>query len=385
MISDYKLTDGGYALIEGNVVSAGTADNYNAYYSDGTLTLKDAQLTCAGMPVQSSGALELELIGSNALTSTGRFGVYCKSDLEVSGTGSLSVSVQNAGSENSVAFKVDGDMTVLSGSIDLQVPCESTKASYGLYVSDGDLTVSGGSLSAASGTSVNSSMAVYLTAGDVTVTGGSLKASGGDSTTKQSYGIYAAGLSLQGGQVVASSGTSDAVHSRALHLTDSLDVTGGSLTANGGAAKSNSYGAFVNGKVTVTGGSVKLAASTDALYGSGLRTYADVTITGGTVDLAGHSHAVSTVASGSSSGGLITIAPELVCLGSETVSGELTDAVVRSDGMTLLVNNVTAQRALIAAPVPTGDASQPILWAMMLLLAAFVLMKSCAHRQSLQR
>ena len=145
-------------------------------------------------------------------------------NIDTSSRNNAAVSVTGSGN---TTIKLDGDNHLAGGN--------------GIYSnSSGSLTISGDendSLTAQGGDSRNG---IYSVSGDVTISGGTVTATGGNST-----GSYGSG--------------GDGIHS------GSLTISGGTVTANGGSGGNgnNSYGGTGiysgNGRVAISGGTVEAA------------------------------------------------------------------------------------------------------------------------------
>ncbi len=173
-------------------------------------------------------------------------------NIDTSSRNKAAVSVTGSGN---TTIKLDGDNHLTGGN--------------GIYSnSSGSLTISGDendSLTAQGGDSRNG---IYSVSGDVTISGGTVTATGGNST-----GSYGSG--------------GDGIHS------GSLTISGGTVTATGGGSTgSNGLGGDgirSDGGVTISGGTVKAAGgdSKDGYGGDGIRSGGGVTISGNTVNAAG--------------------------------------------------------------------------------------------------
>ena len=181
-------------------------------------------------------------------------------NIDTSSRNKAAVSVTGSGN---TTIKLDGDNHLTGGN--------------GIYSnSSGSLTISGDendSLTAQGGDSRNG---IYSVSGDVTISGGTVTATGGNST-----GSYGSG--------------GDGIHS------GSLTISGGTVTANGGNS-TGSYGSGGDGirsggGVTISGNTVNAAGGNGGNVGGyGICSFDRVAISGGTVEAAGGS-------SGSSNGG----------------------------------------------------------------------------------
>ena len=213
-------------------------------------------------------------------------------NIDTSSRNKAAVSVTGSGN---TTIKLDGDNHLTGGN--------------GIYSnSSGSLTISGDendSLTAQGGDSRNG---IYSVSGDVTISGGTVTATGGNSTGSYGSGgdgIHSGSLTISGGTVTATGGGStgsNGLGGRGI-CSDSGGVTisgGSTVTANGGNGNSGGDGICSSSGVAISGGTVTAnGGNSTGSYGSGgdgIRSDGGVTISGGTVTAAGGS-------SGSSNGG----------------------------------------------------------------------------------
>ena len=167
------------------------------------------------------------------------------------------------------------------------------------------------------------SYGVYQSNGTLTISGsGTLTATGGTATNGYSFGILADSLIINGSIITAQGGTSNASNSNGIVAMTSISITDGTVIAYGGLAPtgtfSTSTGLSSNGSISISGGSVTATAD-NAYYASyGVFGVANVTISGDAVvratsgevtDSSGRSHGVATNMSDGSiiiSGGSVT-------------------------------------------------------------------------------
>ncbi len=192
--SIYNIWIGGEQLTSKNCDIGSTDANITgrATYDSATNTLILNNFTYsvdgdirAAILYTGSDDLKLVLNGTSSIifTNGSGVGVDALGNIEISGSGSLSVSGGNYG-VNSL-----GDITILSGNL------SATDCSFGVNAM-GDITLSGGSLSATGGNCGVDAM------GDITLSGGNLSATG------DYYGVNAMGdITLSGGTTVAQGGT----------------------------------------------------------------------------------------------------------------------------------------------------------------------------------
>ena len=202
-------------------------------------------------------------------------------NIDTSSRNKAAVSVTGSGN---TTIKLDGDNHLTGGN--------------GIYSnSSGSLTISGDendSLTAQGGDSRNG---IYSVSGDVTISGGTVTATGGNSTGSYGSGgdgIHSGSLTISGGTVTATGGGStgsNGLGGRGI-CSDSGGVTisgGSTVTANGGNGNSGGDGIRSDGGVTISGGTVTAAGgdSKDGYGGDGIRSGGGVTISGNTVNAAG--------------------------------------------------------------------------------------------------
>ena len=204
-------------------------------------------------------------------------------NIDTSSRNNAAVSVTGSGN---TTIKLDGDNHLAGGN--------------GIYSnSSGSLTISGDendSLTAQGGDSRNG---IYSVSGDVTISGGTVTATGGNSTGSYGSGgdgIHSGSLTISGGTVTATGGDStgsNGLGGRGI-CSDSggITISGGStVTANGGNGSSGRDGISSSSGVTVSDGTVTATGgNSTGSYGSGgdgIRSDGGVTISGGTVKAAG--------------------------------------------------------------------------------------------------
>ena len=170
-------------------------------------------------------------------------------NIDTSSRNKAAVSVTGSGN---TTIKLDGDNHLTGGN--------------GIYSnSSGSLTITGGendSLTAQGGDSRNG---IYSVSGDVTISGGKVTATGGDSTGSDGsggYGIYSSGVTISGGSTVTANGGSGKDGSGdGIFSFDPVAISGGTVNANGGSGKNGNGGSGIisSGRVAVSGGTVNAA------------------------------------------------------------------------------------------------------------------------------
>ena len=202
-------------------------------------------------------------------------------NIDTSSRNKAAVSVTGSGN---TTIKLDGDNHLTGGN--------------GIYSnSSGSLTISGDendSLTAQGGDRRNG---IYSVSGDVTISGGTVTATGGNSTSSYGSGgdgIHSGSLTISGGTVTATGGGStgsNGLGGRGIYSNSGgVTVSDGTVTANGGnGGNVSGDGIRSDGGVTISGGTVKAAGgdSKDGYGGDGIRSGGGVTISGNTVNAAG--------------------------------------------------------------------------------------------------
>ena len=226
------------------------------------VTLKDVNIDTssrnkAAVSVTGSGNATIKLDGDNHLT--GGNGIYSNSSgsLTISGDENDSLTAQGGDSRNGI-YSVSGDVTISGGTV-TATGGNSTgsygsggsgiSSSSGVTVSDGTVTANGGNGGNVSGDGIRSD-------GGVTISGGTVKAAGGN-------GDYS------GGNGISSSGR--------------VAISGSTVTANGGDSSSRNGGSGISSfdRVAVSGGTLKAAGGNgDYSGGNGISSSSDIELSG---------------------------------------------------------------------------------------------------------
>ena len=218
------------------------------------VTLKDVNIDTssrnnAAVSVTGSGNTTIKLDGDNHLA--GGNGIYSNS------SGSLTIS----GDENDSLTAQGGD------------------SRNGIYSVSGDVTISGGTVTATGGNSTGSygSGGDGIHSGSLTISGGTVTATGGDSTGSNGLGgrgicSDSGGITISGSSTVTANGGNGSSGRDGISSSSGVTVSDGTVTATGGNS-TGSYGSGGNGirsdgGVTISGGTVK-AAGGDSKNGSG--------------------------------------------------------------------------------------------------------------------
>ena len=237
------------------------------------VTLKDVNIDTssrnkAAVSVTGSGNTTIKLDGDNHLT--GGNGIYSNS------SGSLTIS----GDENDSLTAQGGD------------------SRNGIYSVSGDVTISGGTVTATGGNSTGSygSGGDGIHSGSLTISGGTVTATGGDSTGSNGLGgrgicSDSGGVTISGGSTVtANGGNGDYSGGDGISSSDRVAISGSTVTANGGdsSSRNGASGISSSSGVTVSDGTVTANGGNGGnVSGDGIRSDGGVTISGGTVNANG--------------------------------------------------------------------------------------------------
>ena len=282
------------------------------------VTLKDVNIDTssqnkAAVSVTGSGNTTIKLDGDNHLT--GGNGIYSNSSgsLTISGDENDSLTAQGGDSRNGI-YSVSGDVTISGGTVTANGG--NSTGSYGSGgdgIHSGSLTISDGTVNATGGNGSHGGDGIR-SGGGLTVSDGTVTAKGGNGDSKDGYGgdgihIFGNGsLTVSDGTVTATGGnggTGDAsdggsgISGSGSSGKGSLTVSGGTVNATGGNSGNGDFsdgGSGINisdvtvsgGTVTATGGNGGTGDYSDG--GSGIYSNSGgVTISGGTVTAAGGS------------------------------------------------------------------------------------------------
>ncbi|MBQ3534329.1 MAG: InlB B-repeat-containing protein, partial [Clostridia bacterium] len=201
-VTYYDLWVGGEQVTSEKPTISGTTGTATYDPGTNTLTLNNYSYTGEGYEVYgaaiyygSGGTLKLVLVNDNSITHTDATytssGIYVDNgSITISGSGSLTVTADDTPSGQSV--------------------------SYGIFVSGGNLTILGGTVTATGGKAsggYSADSCGICVQGTITISGGTVTATGGEVSDGEtagcrSYGLYAYGeIHISGGTVTAASGT----------------------------------------------------------------------------------------------------------------------------------------------------------------------------------
>ena len=154
--------------------------------------------------------------------------------------------------------------------------------STGIATEEADVIVNGGTVIAAGAASATWSIGVYADLGGFRLSGGSVTATGRDAeydggrTSAWSIGLYADDFAVSGGELTATSGTAAGNMPEAYGISCSnARIDGGTVIAEAGAVDGGSSTGISNyGAFTVTGGQV-IATSGAAAWSTGICSYGE--------------------------------------------------------------------------------------------------------------
>ena len=263
-VGSHLIQNGEYLDNAGNVTTTAPAGGY-AYYKDGVLTLNEFTYSGDGLRyeginclIYSEGSLEIVLMGENTLSTTYDevqvYGIWVSNgDLTISGTGWLYVDAETYATSISVS---QGSFT-LNGA---NVSTYTKRGSYALFVED-DTVLNGGYLCVIAASSEG-----VVTNGNVTINGTNVI-------------LSAPGRALNCRNFTMDSGSLTSVNS----INSGYNVINTyKFTLNGGTVtlkNENGYGLQAYQEIVINGGKLYI----DAYY-IGIRASETFTVNGGFVD-----------------------------------------------------------------------------------------------------
>ena len=245
------------------------------------VTLKDVNIDTssrnkAAVSVTGSGNTTIKLDGDNHLT--GGNGIYSNSSgsLTISGDENDSLTAQGGDSRNGI-YSVSGDVTISGGTV--TATGGNSTGSYGSGgdgIHSGSLTISGGTVTATGGGSTGSNglggRGIYSVSGGVTISGGTVKAAGGDS--KDGYGgrgISSSGsVTISGNTVNAAGGNGGKVGGYGICSFDRVAISGGTVNAAGGNGSTGGGSGIFSSRDIDLSGSLELTAKAGSPSGKAL-------------------------------------------------------------------------------------------------------------------
>ena len=310
-----------YYIENGDItISAGTVAGTNKVEQGGTLKSendKDTVITNQNKDTASSHTVTIEANGKDdkvevtldnvnikaktdsgsALTSKGDVTLTLKGDNHLTGgNGSSSGIVSHFGSSG---ISGSGSLTITGGENDSLTAQggDGSLGGGGITIDEGSLTISGGTVNAASGDGgSNAGMygsGIYINIGSLTVSGGTVNATGSNA------GMYGSGIYINIGSLTVSGGTVNATGSNGgggsyggdgIYSSSGVAISGGAVNAAGGDSKDGYGGDGIrsDGGVTISGNTVNAAGGNGGkVGGNGIRSFDHVAISGGTVNAAG--------------------------------------------------------------------------------------------------
>ena len=265
------------------------------------VTLKDVNIDTsnrnkAAVSVTGSGNTTIKLDGDNHLT--GGNGIYSNSSgsLTISGDENDSLTAQGGDSRNGI-YSVSGDVTISGGTV--TATGGNSTGSYGSGgdgIHSGSLTISGGTVTATGGGSTGSNglggRGICSDSGGVTISGGTVKAAGGNGSDGGSGISSSSGVTVSDGTVTANGGNGGNVSGDGIRSDGGVTISGGTVKAAGGDSKDGYGGDGIRsgGGVTISGNTVNAAGGNGGKVGGyGICSFDRVAISGGTVEAAGGS------------------------------------------------------------------------------------------------
>lgn len=256
-----QITDGqsrDYAASKGYKDSTGAASagrgkiSYSTTGGTGVLTLDGVDLSTDNGLVTATGGngdLEIVLVGTNSITSNKSTIALTSNNVRFSGTGTLTISQNTAGSAIS---------TTTAGNID--------------FATTADIALK----QAAGAAAVSSAANITLTSGNVTV----------DQTGAADAVTAAGNVAINGGTLDINQGTTNA----AMKVTGTFNMTNGAVITKNAGATGN--GIDVTGTMTISGGMIDSSITNANSTGIPIYSAEDITISGANVKAmgsAGHS------------------------------------------------------------------------------------------------
>lgn len=226
-----ELPNGATIVLNGeNTITGGDADSYDRYgiYAVGSLT------------IQGSG--KLDVTGGTAADVIS-YGIYAKKALTISGgtvnaTGGTATNGDSYGirAENTVTIQNTADVTATGGTA---TGTATDIRSCVICAWNGDVTINGGIVNAKGSDSGAYSFGIASAQAAVTISGNNTRviAEGSNATNCSSRGIYAINdVTISGGTVTANSGTAGEYSTGICSERGSVNISGGAVIAKAGSA-----------------------------------------------------------------------------------------------------------------------------------------------------
>ena len=307
------------------------------------VTLKDVNIDTssrnnAAVSVTGSGNTTIKLDGDNHLA--GGNGIYSNSSgsLTISGDENDSLTAQGGDSRNGI-YSVSGDVTISGGTV--TATGGNSTGSYGSGgdgIHSGSLTISGGTVTATGGDSTGSNglggRGICSDSGGITISGGStVTANGGNGSSGRDGISSSSGVTVSDGTVTATGGNNTGSDGSGGSGIYSVTISGGTVNANGGNGGTISGGDGIcsSGGVTISSGSTVTAnggSGEDGSGGRGITSNGGVTVSGGTVNAKGGSGK-----NGNGGDGIISFNPVAISGGTVNANGGNSDYSNGGDGI----------------------------------------------------
>lgn len=276
----YKNT--AYTIQNGKPVMGGTyPDNYNIYLdttgSNYVLYVNNADIKATGNNYGIFGTSNIVFKGTNSIT-TERYGIYSdfnSSDLNISGTGSLTIKAN--GSNSAIANSSHTSKSIIISGNDFTVTADASATSWPAIDVVNDLTIKDGVKVVA----ISNNAKAIMVYGSLTVTNGSLTAT---STSDRKPTIEVEGGATLAGSTVTITNNSDRQGksgensygvSTGLYVGGTLDIKNAAKvtsTVTGGNA------IYAKGDITISGDSTEVNAQNSAYKFSAISTNGTVNI-----------------------------------------------------------------------------------------------------------
>ena len=289
----YKNT--AYTIQDGKPVMGGTyPGNYNIYFdaTDYVLHVKDANIDARGT-TGIDGTSDIVFEGDNSITAS-TYGIYSdfkSSDLKISGTGSLNVKTIAAAPAIATATNYNTSRSIIISGNDFTVTADTSGTTSYAIKSAKDLTITDGAAVIAKS---NATRAIDID-GDLTVTGASLTAT---STSDSVPTVQVGGNASFTGSTVTITNNS---------------TTQGKQYEDSNAASSALH---VNGAVTISGGTVTAEAKAG---GNAIRAVGNITVSNdATVTAKNNSQYFNAITAGRATGGEVNTLYNLIVSGEKT-------------------------------------------------------------------
>ena len=219
------------------------------------------------------GGIIQKAIGGNANgnTCTGGSGIHSDGTLTISGGENDSLTAQ--GGSGADGIYSSGSLTIYGGTVNAAGGdgTNSSDGGSGIRISSRSLTIYDGTVNAKGGNGGNVSGDGILSDGGVTISGGTVKAAGGDS--KDGYGgdgIRSGGVvTISGNTVNAAGGNGGKVGGYGICSFDRVAISGGTVEAAGGNG-STGGGSGIYSSVIDLSGSLELTAKAGSPNGKAL-------------------------------------------------------------------------------------------------------------------